>query len=95
MECKRVRIDLAWCEKLRNFTSMRCPILSPTCNQTPFAFAKGVKAGFWHLKTGLLVLLFGHLKILTGCPCRITAYYSLVNVFLCMLMSPDVGRNSL
>ena len=38
---------------------MKCPTLSPISSQTPFALAKGVKAGFWHVKTRLLVSVYG------------------------------------
>jgi hypothetical protein len=48
---KRVKIYLGWSEKLSNVTTMKCLILSPISNQTPFALAKGVKVVFWRLKT--------------------------------------------
>ena len=68
-----------------SFTPMKCPILSPISNQTPFVRAKSVKAGFWHFKTRFLfvVSLFKGLSM---------SDHNL-NVFLRMLMSPDIGGN--
>ena len=44
---------------------MKWATLSPISNQTPFVFAERMKAGFWRLKTRLLVPVYGLLRELS------------------------------
>ena len=60
----RIGLELTWdaVKESKQCHIMKCLILSPISNQTPFALARGVKEGFWHLKTRLLVLVFSLFK---------------------------------